>query len=327
MRRVLAQKEETFYTACWATDACGTPLLAVAGQHGVLRIIDCSSHSLLQACSPPSLHQARLRWHSIAALQGRLMMLLRFMKHVVCIYVCHSTFIGHGGSVNDLRVQLLQPSLLLSASKDESVRLWNAETGVCVLVFAGAGGHRNEVLSADFHPADQMKIASCGMDSTIKIWSYADFQQYIELSYSWTDSPSKFLTKHVQLPVFVAYHVHTNYVDCTRWLGDCILSKSVDNEVVLWRHVRATQDGRDEGFVDVLQRYAVQDCDVWFIKFSMDLACTTLAIGNREGTTHVWDPRRASTTAPARLKNAQLRSIIRQTAVSHDGRSSAIESI
>eukprot|EP00850_Spirogloea_muscicola_P002241 SM000008S22330 [mRNA] locus=s8:1123962:1126819:+ [translate_table: standard] len=270
------QKEETFYTACWATDARGTALLAVAGQHGVLRVIDCSSHTL--------------------------------------------SLIGHGGSVNDLRVQLLQPSLLLSASKDESVRLWNAETGVCVLVFAGAGGHRNEVLSADFHPADQMTIASCGMDSTIKIWSYADFQQYIELSYSWTDSPSKFPTKHVQLPVFVAYHVHTNYVDCTRWLGDCILSKSVDNEVVLWRHVRATQDGRDEGFVDVLQRYAVQDCDVWFIKFSMDLACTTLAIGNREGTTYVWDPRPASTTAPARLKNAHLRSIIRQTAVSHDGR-------
>lgn len=31
--------------------------------------------------------------------------------------------------------------------QDESVRLWNVQTGVCVLVFAGAGGHRNEVLS------------------------------------------------------------------------------------------------------------------------------------------------------------------------------------
>jgi polycomb protein EED len=32
----------------------------------------------------------------------------------------------------------LMPCLVASASKDESVRLWNVETGVCVLVFAGA---------------------------------------------------------------------------------------------------------------------------------------------------------------------------------------------
>jgi len=32
-------------------------------------------------------------------------------------------------------------------NKDESVRLWNVETGICILIFAGAGGHRYEVLS------------------------------------------------------------------------------------------------------------------------------------------------------------------------------------
>lgn len=35
----------------------------------------------------------------------------------------------------------------LRTCQDESVRLWNVHTGICILIFAGAGGHRNEVLS------------------------------------------------------------------------------------------------------------------------------------------------------------------------------------
>nr|GMD49101.1 polycomb group protein fertilization-independent endosperm [Ipomoea batatas] len=57
------------------------------------------------------------------------------------------SFAGHGDSINEIRTQALKPSLVVSASKDESVRLWNVHTGICILIFAGAGGHRNEVLS------------------------------------------------------------------------------------------------------------------------------------------------------------------------------------
>lgn len=111
------------------------------------------------------------------------------------------SFIGHGDSVNELRTQTLKPCLIASASKDESVRLWNVNTGVCILIFAGAGGHRNEVLSVDFHPSDVLKIASCGMDNTIKIWSLKEFWRYVEMSLTWSEIPSKFPTKYVQFPV------------------------------------------------------------------------------------------------------------------------------
>ncbi|CAM8951851.1 unnamed protein product [Rhodiola kirilowii] len=114
-------------------------------------------------------------------------------------------FVGHGDSVNEIRTQPLKPSLVVSASKDESVRLWNIHTGICVLIFAGAGGHRNEVLSVDFHPSDMYRIASCGMDNTVKIWSMKEFWPYVEKSFSWTDIPSKFPTKYVQFPVSIIY--------------------------------------------------------------------------------------------------------------------------
>ncbi|XP_019230028.1 PREDICTED: polycomb group protein FERTILIZATION-INDEPENDENT ENDOSPERM isoform X2 [Nicotiana attenuata] len=201
--------------------------------------------------------------------------------------------------------------------KDESVRLWNVHTGICILIFAGAGGHRNEVLSVDFHPSDIYRIASCGMDNTVKIWSMKEFWTYVEKSFTWTDLPSKFPTKYVQFPIFIA-SVHSNYVDCTRWLGDFILSKSVDNEIVLWEP-KMKEQSPGEGTVDILQKYPVPECDIWFIKFSCDFHYKAAAIGNREGKIFVWELQTSPPAMIARLSHVQSKSPIRQTAMSFDG--------
>ncbi|CAA0832695.1 Polycomb group protein FERTILIZATION-INDEPENDENT ENDOSPERM, partial [Striga hermonthica] len=200
---------------------------------------------------------------------------------------------------------------------DESVRLWNVHTGICILIFAGAGGHRNEVLSVDFHPSDIYRIASCGMDNTVKIWSMKEFWTYVEKSFTWTDLPSKFPTKYVQFPIFIA-SVHTNYVDCNRWIGDFILSKSVDSELVLWEP-KMKEQSPGEGTVDILQKYPVPECDIWFIKFSCDFHYNAVAVGNREGKVFVWEVQSNPPVLIARLSHVQSKSPIRLTAVSFDG--------
>ncbi|PWA74234.1 polycomb group protein FIE2 [Artemisia annua] len=304
-------KDESFYTVSWACDADGRPMLVAGGINGIIRVIDAGKEKI------------------------------------------HKSLVGHGRSVNEIRTQALRPSLVLSASKDESVRLWNVETGICILIFAGAGGHRNEVLSVDFHPSDIYRIASCGMDNTVKIWSikaygaylifyplplsfltsafhrhrkeilfsftaiFAEFRTDVERSFTWKGLPSQFPTKYVQFPVLLA-SIHTNYVNCNRWIGDFMLSKSVDNEFILWEP-KMKEHSPGEGTVDIIQKYPVPESDIGFIKLSFDFHYNAAAIGNKEGKIFVWELQTRPPTLIARLSHVLSKSPIKQTAMSFDG--------
>ena len=81
---------------------------------------------------------------------------------------------------------------------------------------------------------------------------------------------------------------------------------------------------RAQGSALVLHEYALADCELWFIKFSMDFACRLLALGNRRGRVWLWD---ATVSPPALLARLAApgssntsENPVRQTAVSFDGR-------
>jgi WD40 repeat protein len=55
---------------------------------------------------------------------------------------------------------------LVSASYDETIKLWSVETGACLQTFIG---HRGPILSAKFSHDDRL-IISVGVDRSLKIW-------------------------------------------------------------------------------------------------------------------------------------------------------------
>ena len=59
-----------------------------------------------------------------------------------------------------------QFSWILSASDDQTLRLWDFEKRTCLSVLTG---HNHYVMSASFHPTDDL-IVSASLDQTVRVW-------------------------------------------------------------------------------------------------------------------------------------------------------------
>ena len=281
--------EENFYTAAWSYDQeTNRPLLAAAGARGIVRLF-----------SPSSM-------------------------------TCIRHFLGHGHAINEVKFHPKDPNLLLTVSKDYALRLWNIKTEHNIAVFGGVEGHRDEVLSADFNSAGT-RIVSCGMDHSLKVWRFdtEELTEAIQLSYTHDVLKTKeiFPTELSHFPDFSTRDIHRNYVDCCRWFGDFVLSKSCENKIVCWKPGSLdTGGGVGEKLSDnkstIIHKLEVKDCEIWFMRFSLDPSERLLALGNQVGKTYVWDMNveDPSSIRAVSLSHSKCVSPVRQTAWSSDGR-------
>lgn len=275
---------ENFYTCCWTYDVeTKESLLLASGARGVIRVINTSTHRCIRSLS------------------------------------------GHGNSVNDLRIHPSDVAILLSSGKDHALRLWNVKTGVCVAILGGVDGHRDEVLSGDFDIQGQF-VFSCGMDHALKMWSLETPSLKFKLaeshSYDEATTERSFPTTVVHIPQFSTRSVHRNYVDCVRWLGELVLSKSCENVIMLWKPGSVSKSLVDLSLTDsnmyatVLHQFDMSNCEIWFLRFCLDFKMQMLACGNQCGRIFVWD---LAVDEPSLSKHVQLFHPKCESAVRHVG--------
>ena len=93
--------------------------------------------------------------------------------------------------------------------------------------------------------------------------------------------------------------------------------------IVCWKPgtLKSPEIKSGETKVSIIHKLDYKDCEIWFIRFSMDAKQKVLALGNQVGKTYLWD---MDTDDPAQcrytvLSHPKCTSAIRQTSLSRDG--------
>ena len=147
------------------------------------------------------------------------------------IVISKNQLIGHRNEVYDLKTHPLKPEILLSCSKDCTIRIWNIITSSQLVLFGGKESNLSDVLSIDWHLSGD-RFVSGGIDNSVKIYIINDkIKQIIE-----EDKTNKWNKKTLikSKPYFSCDTIHGNYIDCVRFNGNFIISKSVDGVIKEW---------------------------------------------------------------------------------------------
>ena len=219
---------------------------------------------------------------AVAGLQG-------IIRVLSVVGVARNLFRGHGGSVNDLQFHPLQQHILISASKDHSLRLWDCKNNVCLGRLGGVNGHRDEVLTFDIilpRKSDWDKsygrVVSGSLDHMICVWNLDDVLKDYD-----SDNPPK-EPKFCHFPQISLLDLHADYVDCCRYLpavGVVASRAAKENCVVLWRPLN---NGKGDAHAEVMNQLEHKNSALWWLKFGTNATGQVLAAGNQAGRIQVW---------------------------------------
>lgn len=287
---------------------------------------------LLRAYDDPDRDEVfyTLAWTYDEDNQGGPVLAFGGVRSVVRIIYCNGPglkdkkFIGHTNAINEMKFHPALPHILLTASKDHSMRLWNIKTEICVAILGGVNGHRDEVLAIDFDTMGD-HVVSGGMDHNLKIWKLAtdEISEVIKNSDTYYDVKRvrSFPTLHVHFADYTTRNVHRNYVDSVKWFGNTFLSKSCENSIVWWKpgNLGDKELNLNTNSVSVIHTFDVDDSELWFVRMDVDPSQRFIAVGNSIGKIFLFDmDADTPNLKPSVMSNIKATKPIRQVSFSRN---------
>ena len=177
--------------------------------------------------------------------------------------------IGHKNDITELKFLINHSNILLSASSDSTVRLWDIKIKKLLCIYGGPFGHLSQVLTVDFHFSEQF-IASAGIDQFVMFWNI-DFvlKKYV-------NNETNFKKCLLKAKPFFETFIHEYYIDTVKFYGDLVLSKSTNGVILLWKPM--FNDEKDHHFI--IKKFYYNPSEIWFIKFHLNLIDNLLIIGD-----------------------------------------------
>jgi len=203
------------------------------------------------------------------------------------------------------------------------MRLWNINTDICIAIFGGVSGHRDEVLAIDFDHHGR-HIVSGGMDHNLKIWKIdtEEIQSAIDNSVTYINRVRRFPTLPIHFADFTTRSIHRNYVDSVKFFGSTFLSKSCEGSIVWWKPGNLNDKGLNLSGTNSTQIHSfdVDDCELWFVRMDLDMSKRFLAVGNSIGKIFVFDLESETVNVkPMTMTHFKCTKPIRQISFSRNG--------
>lgn len=190
----------------------------------------------------------------------------------------------------DLLFHPHQTNLLLSASDDRRIRLWNIDIESNSSIAHFTAHIEGAPLSLDFDKSGQNFVSS-GLDNNIMVWKFDTEELKAAIA-----EPNPTSKLEIDTPILTTRDFHVNYIDSVMFIcKNVFLSKAAtEDSIVMWMIGEVDDEQiNTDAFPERLARFDLPNSSQWFVKMAIDRRGRHFAVGNDIGQTFVYDLGRA----------------------------------